>query len=84
MRHNNKEDCRVVNDLTTERKGKVSIIQNKKGNCLIEEDTLMSMCMACDTVGYNVKVQYQSRPGMINQKYIQQCNQRIYWRVLQE
>ena len=37
-RHNSKEAYGVANDLTTERKGKVNTIQDKKGNCIIEED----------------------------------------------
>ena len=42
MRPNNKEAYRVVKNLTTERKGKVSTIQDQKGNCLIEKDAIMS------------------------------------------
>ena len=38
MRHNSKEAYRVIKDLTTESKGKVSTIQYKKSNCLTEEE----------------------------------------------
>ena len=42
MRHNSNEAYRVVNDLTTERKGKVSTLHDKKGNFLTECDAIMS------------------------------------------
>ena len=32
MRHNSKEAYRIIKDLTTEGKGKVSTTQDKKGN----------------------------------------------------
>ena len=32
VRHNRKDAYNVVNDLTTEEKGKISTIQDKKGN----------------------------------------------------
>ena len=40
-RHNSKEAYKVVKDLTTDRKSKVSTIQDKRGNCLTEEDKIM-------------------------------------------
>ena len=42
-RHNSKEAYKVVKDLTTDRKSKVSTIQDKRGNCLTEEDKLMKV-----------------------------------------
>ena len=42
-RHNSKEAYKVVKDLTTDRKSKVSTIQDKRGNCLTEEDNYEKM-----------------------------------------
>ena len=40
-KHNSKEAYKVVKYLTTDRKSKVSTIQDKRGNCLTEEDKIM-------------------------------------------
>ena len=52
-RHNSKEAYKVVKDLTTDRKSNVSTIQDKRGNCLTEEDKIMKRWTEYCTELYN-------------------------------